>query len=68
MIFLARSRSLDLTALGVAMAAGRAVGVWDITATQSVYNDPFLPTTTEEGCLFSLFNVYVALKVYFCSS
>ncbi|XP_077299903.1 glycerol kinase 2 isoform X2 [Arctopsyche grandis] len=45
-----RSGDVDVTALGVAMAAGQACGVWDIKATvQQASKQSFLPTTTEEG-------------------
>ena len=48
-----RAQSQDITALGVAMAAGRATGinVWDLEAhdKEIVPSDTFLPTTTEDG-------------------
>ncbi|XP_017785874.1 PREDICTED: glycerol kinase-like isoform X2 [Nicrophorus vespilloides] len=47
-----RSQSQDMTALGVAMAAGQAKGidVWDLSAKdrEIVPSDTFLPTTTED--------------------
>ncbi|XP_065162340.1 glycerol kinase 3-like [Atheta coriaria] len=47
-----RSQSQDITALGVAMAAGQAKGidVWDLDARnrEVVPSDTFLPTTTED--------------------
>lgn len=47
-----RAQSQDITALGVAMAAGQAKGinVWDINAEnhETVPIDTFLPTTTDE--------------------
>lgn len=47
-----RAQSQDITALGVAMAAGQAKGinVWDINAEnhENVPIDTFLPTTTDE--------------------
>lgn len=52
-----------MTAVGVAIAAGRAVGVWNISATQSINTDPFLPTTTVEGCLFCIFGIFVVSKI-----
>lgn len=47
----------DITALGVAMAAGQAEGieVWELEGeeeVESVKADTFLPTTTPEGFFF----------------
>lgn len=51
--FTVRAQSQDITALGVAMAAGQAKGiaVWDMNAEnhETVPVDTFLPTTTYEG-------------------
>lgn len=48
-----RAQSQDITALGVAIAAGRAKGieVWDLTAEdrEEIVSDTFLPTTAEDG-------------------
>lgn len=51
-----RAHSHDITALGVAMAAGMAKGVeiWDVHAEERelIPSDTFLPTSTEDGELF----------------
>lgn len=51
-----RAQSKDITAVGVAMAAGQAEGidVWDLAAEyrETVPSDTFLPTTTEDGMNF----------------
>lgn len=51
-----RSIVPDITALGVAMAAGHAKGieVWDLEGeeVETVPTDTFLPTTTPEGNIF----------------
>lgn len=48
-----RAQSQDITALGVAMAAGQATGIdaWDLSEEyrETVPSDTFLPTTTEDG-------------------
>lgn len=48
-----RAQSQDITALGVAMAAGQAEGIdaWPLDAEEReiVPTDTFLPTTTEDG-------------------
>ena len=53
-----RAQSQDITALGVAMAAGRAsgIGVWDLESEERdvVPSDTFLRTTTEDGKFLSV--------------
>lgn len=48
-----RAQSQDITALGVAIAAGQAKGieVWDLNSEdrEVIPSDTFLPTTTEDG-------------------
>jgi glycerol kinase len=48
-----RAQSQDITALGVAIAAGQAEGInvwdWDAVDREVIPSDTFLPTTTEDG-------------------
>lgn len=54
----------DITALGVAMAAGHAEGidVWDLEGeeVETVPTDTFLPTTTPEGNFWDLNSLKMA--------
>lgn len=51
----------DITALGVAMAAGQAPGVdlWDLKAEnyETVPTDTYLPTTTDDGNFLVAFSL-----------
>lgn len=56
-MYAVRSTMPDITALGVAMAAGHAEGidVWNLEGeeVETVPTDTFLPTTTPEGIKIS---------------
>lgn len=63
-----RSTMPDMTALGVAMAAGHAEGidVWNLEGeeVETVPSDTFLPTTTLEGIkIFELRNLNIFLNI-----
>lgn len=62
----------DMTALGVAMAAGHAEGidVWNLEGeeVETVPTDTFLPTTTPEGMSFRIkefkfFIIYFSINI-----
>lgn len=50
-----RAQSWDMSALGVAIAAGQSVGVWSIETWRqhATLTDTFLPTTTDDGKKFT---------------
>lgn len=67
-----RAHAWDMSALGVAIAAGNAVGVWSLESWRrhATAADTFLPTTTDDGKTMTIsilcLCLYMPMSIYVC--